>query len=182
MNLEFLELQLASNGVPFKGWGENGTKTIDHLLKEIQRGEAVIISESGWVIRIISTAAINVFYAQEEKTFVLVEEKQLFRDGRKRIRTLTSSLGEKIRALETPEEAARRGLKEELSIAERIPLIGSGKEVRQLNPSKSYPGIYTANILHRFDIFLPEKFYRAEGYVEMQKDKTSYFVWKLKTT
>lgn len=179
MNRDSLRAFLEAHSIPIQKWGKGEAKTLDHLLAEINTGEATIAVKDSRVIRMIATAAVNVYYTEGAGNLLLVEDRQVFCDGQIRRRNLNTSLGEKVKVGEKPEEAAQRALEEELGINENLSFISESVLEKPLLPSESFPGLYVTNVLYRFDVFLPAQFYRPEGYVEYQADKTTYFIWRL---
>ncbi len=170
---------LTKHGIPFWQWGTGKSKTVEHLLFEINSGETVLYEEeNGNVVRSASGAALNIYHQDGKRILKLEEEKQVFRDGRERRRNLETSIGEKMKNGETPEGAAYRALKEELGISEKLALEAGPAIVKGPVTSESFPGLKTIYIIFIYDCFLPDHFYKSEGYREEQKDKTSYFVWK----
>lgn len=83
---------------------------------------------------------------------------------------------------ETPFEAARRALKEELGIQISPELVSQSFvffiEDRPPVISTSFPGLWTKRTLYISDFYLPSNCYQPEGYVENQSDKSTYFVWQ----
>ena len=163
-------------------WGIGGAKTVDHLLKEILDGETVLeIEPSGELIRKLAIATINVYYIDDEsgQSFQLKESKQIFKDGRERVRNLKMSLAEKLKVNESPnEEMVARALQEELGISGNLQTT-PGEMGEEIVESPSYPGLMTKTKVYRFSIMLSSDQYNPDGYSEHQKDKDTYFVWKL---
>ena len=169
---------LDENDVSFKEWGTGGAKTFDNLLSEIVSGEAILGMKRGALCRSIEVSVLNVYHDDGTNLWLLYEENQVFADGRSRVRDLDKSIGEKKRQGETPLHTARRALAEELGIKETLSLIPKPMTKRGPLPSLSFPGLLTFYRVHAFDVFLPPHLYRADGYIERQKDKISYFSWK----
>lgn len=169
---------LEENDVPFDQWGKGEAKTFDNLLAEIVSGEATLKKRGGIPCRSITISALDVYHDDGARLLLLREDKQLFSDGRSRIRKLDRSIGEKQKRGETPLQAARRALVEELGITETLPLFAKPPVTKGPLPSLSFPGLFTFYTMHVFDVFLPPHLYRADGYVERQKEKVSYFVWE----
>lgn len=181
LTLESLNAYLISHQVPTSEWGKGESKKLEHLLKELNKGECKLIeSEDGSLVRVVRGVGINIFYKSGEgKLLKLKEDRQVFSDGRTRRRVLSTSVGEKLQPGETPEQAATRTLEEELQI---FGYSFSDYETvdKDLVISTSFPGLYTRNTIHVFDRFLEDKDFREEGYIEIQEDKTSYFLWEPK--
>lgn len=167
-----LEEYLISFGVPIDRWGKGQSKTIDHLFIEIVKGESVLSLDNNY--KEVESLSIVVTY----DNLKLIEDYQIFNDGRTRSRKMNASVAEKIDKNDKDlVQAVIRGIKEELSIDVRenqIVEIGSVNVVRN---SMSYPGILSKMKLHKFSIDLDLDQYNPNGYVEIQDDKKTYFKW-----
>ncbi len=120
----------------------------------------------------IEVASADIYYKDTKgKTYHLIEEKQIFKDGTEKIRKdrLKQSISEKINDDESPTEGIIRGIKEELGISKNIKPIKIWEE-EVIDKGAIYK-------LHRFICFLNKKQFKKDGYVEKQKEKTSYFKW-----
>lgn len=171
---EFLE----SRKIPYGEWGTGESKTLEHLLTEINSGEARLQdTENDRILRIVTGVVINVFFQQGQDILKLIEDKQIFVDGRERRRNLSTSIGEKMKTGESPDAAANRALREELGIV-GVAISNTGVENREPIPSTTYPGLWTKNTFYVYEAQLPPHHFRPEGYVEIQDDKTSYFIWQ----
>lgn len=166
--------------IPIDTWGKGEAKTIDHLANEIAAGETVLVEDekSGKLIREFSFLAIIVLCQQAGKTYQLIEEKQVFADGRERVRRSDISVGEKIKQDEREvDEITKRALQEELGIEGDF-IVREHKIIKEEVDSKSYPGLTSRR--NRFDVIVeisPTQ-YKTEGYTEIQSDKSTYFAWK----
>ncbi len=176
--IEELRAYLRARSVPLELWGTGSAKTIEHLLSELNSGESTLASEHGRLLKIGTGACLNIYHVENGRTLRLREEKQVFEDGREKVRAdLLMSVGEKMVPGEDPIEAAYRALREELGITERLPLSPQPGFVKGPLPSTSFPGVYSQFHMYVFDVYLPDRWYKLEGYVEHQKDKNNYFVW-----
>lgn len=173
MNKSELESLLKTYKIPFDTWGAGESKTISHLLQELNLEESTLIEGSDGIIRAETGVAIDVFYGKLK----LVEAKQVFSDGRERKRNLSTSVGEKIKPGENPLEAAARTMLEELGIV-GVAFTNYHFEEKSPVASTSFPGLLTKRSLHFFDTVLSDLQFKSEGYIEKQPDKTNYFVWK----
>ena len=180
MRLNELKAILERHKIPTESWGRGEAKTLSHLLAEIHGEEVVLQEESDRLLRVIATVMLDVYCAVGNKVLVLKEDRQIFHDGRCRSRSLNTSLGEKMKRGEKAEEAARRALREELCITENLPFTQTSEPRTESAPSRSFPGLLTMNTHYTFKVSLPQNHYRAEGYIERQSDKTTYFVWETK--
>lgn len=168
---------LKKHNISIEKWGKDEHKTIGHLIREIEDGEAGLVEESGELFRDSMAIGLDVFYVDKcGNRLVLKEEKQIFDDGRERRRSLSTSLGEKIRAGEDKGAAARRALREELGInpKDEITFIKTKKTLKE---SQSYPGLVTRRVLYLYEYQVDENDFRLQGYAEYEGGKTTYFVW-----
>jgi len=182
--LEKWEKRLRETGVPLDLWGKGETKTLNHLVKEISRGVAVMCFDEEreiWV-RKLRHVEVEVFYESSEGiTYFLKEDRQVFKDGRVRKRGF-SWVAEKVEGNEDCLSGAKRGLKEELGL---LSPFASGPEhignkMFEQN-SKSYPGLVTEYSIGCFEVYLKPEQFKPEGYVEEQEKLTTFFVWEKST-
>jgi hypothetical protein len=178
VDLKSLEEYLLRFGIPLEKWGKGYAKTLSHLLKEIESGECTILEEGGNLLREIEFAMCEMFYRDGKNLFKLIEKKQVFNDGRTRIRDKESSVSEKIMIGEDPLESLIRGVKEELGIILGESQIEEVGDVKKTESSQSFPGLITKYSGHNFTCFLNQDQYNPNGYVEVQKDKSTYFIWE----
>ena len=174
-----LEQQLADAGIDVSQWGKGAAKTFEHLQKEIDSGEMVLVKdENGELLRRLVVGKADILYTSPEgKKYRLVEEKQVFKDGRERRRDLGEAISEKMKPDENPTEATARGVQEELGIEGDLDMKELAvNEERLVSPS--YPGLTSQYILHRYEATLKDEQFKQDGYIEEQPDKSTYFVWK----
>lgn len=165
---------LADNGIDINLWGTGNAKSLDDLWKEIVEGESLLEVIGDELIRKTCVVSLIVKYGD----LILVEDRQVFPDGRVRRRTLGSSLGEKLCLGENPADGAKRALREELQITEILPLTYTGEETKGPEESMSYPGLKTLYVFSNFTVVLPDHLFKKE-YVEVSSNgKRTYFVWK----
>lgn len=176
-DLTHLEAILREHDIPIHTWGTGNTKTTNSLFREILRNESKLELLDGALVRRTRVACVDVFFRLGEKTLRLKEERQLMGDGRTRERNLETGVNEKLVGDEDPLLGAIRGLEEELGLTRPV---GLRKVSRKDEPRDaiSYPGLTTLFERHFFEIFLTEEQFRAEGYVEEESGKKTYFVWK----
>jgi hypothetical protein len=159
-------------------WGKGEAKTVEHLLKEINTGECRLIEKDGELLRVVNGPGLNVFYKKGEILYKLKEEKQVYKDGRVRVRAdLETSIGEKLKSGESSLDAARRALLEELNISSDLKLVPTASITKGPVTSISYPGLKTKYIIDVFNAYLSPESYRPEGYIEEQVDKNNYYIW-----
>ena len=178
VDLKSLEEYLLRFGIPLEKWGKGYAKTLSHLLKEIESGECTILEEGGNILREIEFAMCEMFYRDGKNLFKLIEQKQVFNDGRTRIRDKESSVSEKMMIGEDPLESLIRGIKEELGIILGESQIEEVGDVKKTESSQSFPGLITRYNGHNFTCFLNQDQYSPNGYVEVQKDKSTHFIWE----
>lgn len=168
---------LARFGVDTSTWGTGEAKTVDHLLEEIRSGDSELVVEAAGIARRVRNVWIDVFATTDSGRLHLVERRQVFGDGRQRMRRLPASLGEKCRVGEEPLVAARRGFAEELGIGPPAVLAPTAPG---LNPTgrTSYPTLATSFESHWFRAEIDPADYRPDGYVEVQPDKQTFFEWE----
>lgn len=175
-----LEVLLTTYGVDFSSWGTGNAKTLQHLLDEINNGEAEIIDEFGYLIRRIRALDITVTHTNSDgQSLVLLEDRQEFTDGRVRRRDIGAGVKEKLSRNEYADSrSVMRALQEELGITLYLPDgLVPRVEVKDREPS-SYPGLRGRYMIYFFEIDLPDECYNPDGYVEHQPDKSTYFVWQ----
>jgi hypothetical protein len=108
-----------------------------------------------------------------EKTFTLIEDKQIFFTGAIRKRGLRN-LSEKIRQNETPELAAYRALAEEIGLNTEKQLVFTG-ETEIENESLSYPGLYSRYRIFNYQINLDKQDLEFMRFSEYQQQKITFF-------
>ncbi len=174
-----LKTQLEEAGIDISLWGKGESKTFEHLQKEIEEGETNLVkNEQGELLRKVVVGIADIYFLTDEgKKLHLKEEKQVFRDGRSRVRDLGGSVFEKMKPDEDPEEAVCRGVQEELGLSGPVALVKKATQ-EQLVDSPSYPGLKSQYVRHIFETFINKEQFKPEGYVEEQKDKSTYFVWE----
>ena len=109
--------------------------------------------------------------------YKLYEEKQVFNNGSERRRHLVTSLAEKIKPDEKPEQAIIRAIQEELGIASPKHLQVLGEQVLEKS-SQTFGGISTQLLLHMAMVEIDPSDFDPNGYVENQVDKSVHFEWR----
>lgn len=175
-----LEDLLVSAGIDITAWGKGEARTVAHLHKEICEGETILrITPEGKIVRSVRVAWVDVlFFDGLGNVYQLVEDRQEYRDGRTRRRQLDSSLGEKFKRGEAPDEAAMRALREELGVQSYKSLHSIGSKQTTYTPS-GHPGLVTDYDMYHYVAVLDEANFNPDGYVEVQPDKTNYYTWEL---
>ncbi len=153
-------------------------KGVGALYKEVKNGECVLGVKNGELHCQVKGVVIKCFYTNsQQERFQLVEEKQVFKNGQTRERG-HRFIAEKLKAGESPEQGALRGLAEELQI--------SGPDVHVLSlfeenkcdtiESPDYRGIQTTYNTWVFSCEISD-FHYKKYYVENQEDKQIFFSW-----
>ncbi len=175
---EDLITKLGEYGIPHETWGKGEAKSVENLLDELTNSECIIVEEDGQLVRYIEFVGINIFYNEDGNKYLLTEDRQVFNDGRVRKRKMLASVSEKMKSGENPLVSAIRGIKEELGIDVGKYQLEEKKDIGYDNKSQSYPGLSSKYKGHIFNCKLVSSQYREEGYIEVQKDKSTFFVWK----
>jgi len=164
--------------VPVDYWGTGNAKTVEHLLDELKNEECEIVDEGGYLVRYIEFVGVKMYYKDKNgDIYVLKEDRQVFKDGRTRRRDMVASVAEKMKFGEDPLKSAIRGVREELDIKLSNTQLKKMRDLNYDGGSQSYPGLKTKYKGHQFTCFLNDKQYKPNGYVEVQKDKSTFFVW-----
>lgn len=180
-NYDLTELSnlLSRYNIPFKYWGQGKSKTLNHLLDEIQNKECYLEEKNENITRYIEFVGVKIYYRNENgETWTLKEDRQEFKDGRIRRREMPNSVSEKMITGEDAALAAARGIKEELGIEIEKNQLTKRQDLFYNGGSLSYPGLKTKYKGHKFICYLNKSQFNEEGYVENQKDKSTYFKWK----
>jgi len=172
---KLLEL-LERAGINVDAFGVGKAKTLEHLLTEVNDGESKLVESDGKLVRKLRVLSIDVYYQYGGERYHLVEDRQVFKDGRERKRNLSASVGEKIHADEDLNEAVTRALAEELGIRHFSITSPFSDEVKETT-SPSFPGLVSEYQMHSVAVEIYADEYRTE-YVETQEDKSTYFVWE----
>jgi hypothetical protein len=161
-------------------FGSEAAKTVEALFEEIQSGESELIIENGHLARKIGLILIGIVYRYGSRNLRLREDRIVFNDGRIRQRhdiLGLMAISEKLKKGEDPEQGLKRAIKEELGIKYGYYIIARGQSEEE-KISQSYPGLSTISPTYWFEVELDMAMFNPEGYVEKQKDKTTYWVWQ----
>lgn len=165
---------LDTHGITRDGWGEEGAKTLADLWAEYQRGETTFTDDPP--LRLVAVAQVRVRRGDK----VLVELEQEFADGRRRARNRRPS--EKIKAGESPLEAARRCLGEELGLEMPDVVVSEDVETTAtVIDSPSYPGLPTRYTFYTYDVradALPEGDFWRENTAEGDPIRRHFWGWR----
>lgn len=176
-SLDELRNNLIEHGVPVDSWGTGHAKTLNHLYKEIKDGECRLSDEGEYLVRHIEFVAIKVYYRKEEEVYFLKEDRQEFKDGRIRKRNMPSSVSEKMKSGEDPLVSAIRGIEEELGFRVESSQLSKRRDIIYDGGSVSYPGLTAKYKGHQYTCYINEEQFSPNGYVEIQKDKKTFFSW-----
>lgn len=155
--------------LPVSEYGTGKAKSFQHLLKEIENGEAIIKWQDGNPVRVLKVARLWV----RSELGLLKESRQVFSGGRVRERSLASSLSEKFDPKESPIQACKRALLEELGIRGGCKITPRGDSLEE-DYSPSYPELLSRYEFHDFDVFVQDP---DSSYQEESGGKTTYFEW-----
>jgi len=181
-----LEAWLRGRGVDNRGWGSGASKSLRNLFDEVAAGESVLFetgpaeaaAAASGALRRVEVVSLTLACPPPPPSpsppsppssppspppglpMVLVEVSQVLPDGRARARGLVP-LGEKMRAGEGWQEAALRGVREELGsaaaaaagLSSSAPLVALDPESHALSvgpvrDAASYPGLPTVYAVH----------------------------------
>jgi hypothetical protein len=172
-----LRNNLVEHGIPVESWGTGQSKTLKHLYNEIESGECSLSDEGEYLTRYIEFVAIKVYYRKEEDLYFLREDRQEFNDGRIRKRNMPSSVSEKMKSGEDPLVSAIRGIEEELGFRVESSQLSKRKDIVYNGSSVSYPGLTAKYKGHQYICYITDEQFSDSGYIEVQKDKKTFFNW-----
>jgi hypothetical protein len=170
---------LKKHNIPCDMWGTGKSKTIEHLLDEVEGEECILIEAPTGLIRLIEFVGIKIYYTDENnQKWFLKEDKQEFNDGRVRRRNIPNSVSEKMKSGEDPLISSIRGIREELGVKVESHQLIKFRDLHYDGGSVSYPGLDTKYKGYRFTCHFTKEQFNPNGYIEVQKDKKTFFVWK----
>ncbi|GMI76521.1 hypothetical protein like AT5G24460 [Hibiscus trionum] len=159
---DWLKPRLPSDSLA--SWGvKPGTKNVHNLWLELSEGEISLLDSSP-PLRTVNVVTVRIL---GKDNLVLVESRQELSDGS--VRDRFRPLSEKMKPLETTEEAVARAVKEELGsvidsgVVRIVP--GSYRKKLEERNSVSYPGLPARYVLHSVDAWvegLPEEEFCTE--------------------
>ena len=173
---------LKRHGIDFSKWGRGATKTVERLFHEYLSGETTFVFKKKHLVRVVRRVQILMYHRTKKGIrYYLIEKRQVFRNGSVRVRSRTRSLSEKMTPTEDALITALRALKEELGVVgidpRRLVRLKAAKRRRPWQ-SDSYPNLPSEHYGPRFKLELPARWYKREGYEEVQPDKTTEFRWQ----
>ncbi|MBA3237967.1 MAG: NUDIX domain-containing protein [Parachlamydiaceae bacterium] len=148
------------------------------LYNEIKNSECVFGLEEGKLYRRLDVVSVKCFHTNPNgQRFQIFEEKQVFKNGMIRERG-NKYIAEKIQAGESPEQAAIRGLAEELHISgPNVQVVALSEENKfEKRESPTYKGIQCSYNTYSFSCEISDVDYKS-SYVEEQDDKSTVFSW-----
>jgi hypothetical protein len=176
---ERLRLKLKEYNIPVDQWGTGNAKTVKHLYNEILEKESIIEEEGGYLVRYIEFVGGRIYHTDDEnQRWVLKEDRQEFKDGRTRRRNMPSSVSEKMKFGEDPTLSAVRGIEEELGIKINESQLIKRRDLNYDGGSTSYPGLKTRYKGHQYTCHLEKEQFDPRGYIEVQEDKSTFFLWQ----
>jgi len=177
-DLDSLNNYLNQFSIPIDNWGNGKSKTVKHLLDELENKECGLSEVDAGLIRSIEFVGIKVFYDSKDGRYYLKEDRQEFNDGRIRRRNMPSSVSEKMKFGEDPLVASIRGIKEELGLDIKSTQLSKRRDLFYNGGSLSYPGLTTKYKGHQYICNLESHQFDTNGYIEIQKDKKTFFIWE----
>ena len=172
-----LKIKLNKFSIPIDNWGTGKSKTIEHLFDELKNEECFLTEIDGTLVRSIEFVGVKIYHNENNERWILKEDRQEFNDGRIRRRNMPSSVSEKMKFGEDILKSAIRGIKEELGVDISTNQLSKRKDLFYDGGSVSYPGLKTKYKGHQFICELQSHQFDPSGYVEVQRDKKTYFVW-----
>ncbi|GAB4575552.1 MAG: hypothetical protein Kow0077_27590 [Anaerolineae bacterium] len=150
-SLGMLRKSLQQHGIELARWGTDDAKTIENLWEEISTGEVTLQEDP--LCRVLM--GVVQLIIEREDGRILIEEEQIFEDGRRRKRNIPPS--EKMLRGESYIEAARRCLAEELHVDPRnADILTFTHRMRQeRRDSWSYPGLPSLYTIHQVHVRVP---------------------------
>lgn len=174
-SLEDLKAGLAQHQIDPAHW--NGAK-VETLFDDLKKGECVLEVKEGKLHRRVNVVSVRCFHTnQNQERLKLVEEKQVFEDGKVRHRGY-EFVSETMKPNETPHHAAVRALEEELQISDPELQFQATPEYdeNKTKDSTTYVGIPTHYIVYHFKTEIPARLFR-ETYVEDENGTQTHFKW-----
>jgi hypothetical protein len=173
-----LIIKLNQYDIPIETWATGQAKDVESLYKEIIGEECIIEDMGGFLVRMIEFVGIRILYKDKSGvTWLLVEDRQEFKDGRIRRRKMPSSVSEKMKFGEDPLNSAIRGIKEELGVEVRPDQLKKFRPLYYDGGSQSYPGLRAKYKGHQYTCYFDDTQFEMGGYVEIQSDKSTFFKW-----
>jgi len=179
ISIDELKERLVSAGINISLWGKGEAKTINDLYREIKNGETKLVKDKNLgLIKKVSICGADIFYRSPlGEKFHLIERKQVFSDGRVRVRDWGHAVSEKIKIGETPKEGVLRGIQEEIGVSGDLEIEETERDSVQ-RESLSYPGLISQYDRFHYEVNLNENQFNPKGYIECNDSITTYFEWE----
>lgn len=153
-------------------------KSVSSLYNEVKTGECILEIEDGKLHRRVDIVSVKCFHTNDNgERFQLFEERQIFKNGNTRERGY-KFIAEKLQLGESPEQAAIRGIAEELQISgPEVHVISLPEEnTFERKESSAYKGLQSSYNIYFFSCEISANHYK-NTYVEEQQDKSTFFSW-----
>ncbi len=182
MDLAQFEEMLVGSGIDVSLFGRGEAKTLDKFFQEVSDPTegAMLLQDENGLLRVVNLVNIHVMYNNRGQLLKLREVLQVFNDGRHRSRPdRQAAISEKCHSDETIMSSVQRAIEEELGvkITQHESVLELGRNI-VTKKSQSYPGILSEYRIEYFLYIMREENFSPEGYVEVQKDKKTYFSWE----
>lgn len=172
--LETYDISIAS-------WGKGTARSFLELVAYHENDQLSFRPENSQMMIDVNVVVVLVFYQSRSGWLELYEDYQEFPGGRILRRPGYDGIGETMKRFETPHEAAKRCLAEELNFHEPgLYQLSQSYEVkhRPVVPSEKWPGLLASYHRHIFECFITPSLFRRRGYVEVEGNRSVHFRWK----
>ena len=170
MDINKLKIMLLDSNINLEKWSHNhGTKNIEDLKNEIDKGETNLEFRNNQLFRVVKLISIHIQVKLGDKIFTLAEDKQIFFTGAIRKRNL-KCIAEKIKYNEKPELTLKRALEEEIGLTIDKKAIFQG-ETEDIKTSPSYPGLNSIYQIYNYYLLLNHEELGQIRFSEYQKNK-----------
>lgn len=180
---------LMAAGIPLHRWGKGQAKTFAKLFHSMFVGEIELRFMQ------LNQQAVLALYCRKVKVYIYCEvdgkiyylhEVQRIRNGNKFGFSRGRSVSEKMHLNETPEDAALRGIIEELHLAallldaETTPVFERrGHYFGRPRPSNSWPGLFTMGPRYRLVCKLHPELFNPDGHKQFEnRIHVATFKWR----
>ncbi|MDE2037771.1 MAG: NUDIX domain-containing protein [Patescibacteria group bacterium] len=167
-------------GIPVDRWGSAGAKSVSDLMEEIKMGESFLHMVKGCLVRVTERSVVDIWLPQGRSLLHLRERGHELPGGGIKPVHRAESLSRKKRLNESPEETARRGMREELGIAGGFSLFfleRKSGDSRLFAGKQAYPYLSSFRITNHFICQLP-KALRKKSYRTEHNGCTLVFEWE----
>jgi NUDIX domain len=169
-----LDRSLLAAGIDLDRWSPTiGNKSVADLQAELDSGETQLQSIDGKLVRSVKVVRVTVRVEIGDRSFILVEDKQIFFTGAVRERG-AKYIAEKVKKDEPPAIAALRGLQEEIGLKFEGEIVAIGEEIQQ-ESSPSYPGLSSQYQIFNYQIMLSVEDLNQIRFAEIQTQKMCLF-------